>query len=115
MNHLTRNLAPVSDPAWERIEAEAVRTLNHFQTARQLVDVVGPSGWTTDSAPRGHVEEVTDLDDASRAYPIITGEYSDFPGWQRRPIEVGRAVAKPIPDFVKLDTSIIDEELERLG
>jgi methionyl-tRNA synthetase len=66
-------------------------------------------------APMPVVEEVTDLDDPSRSYPIITGEYSDFPGWQRRPIEVGRAVTKPTPVFVKLDTSIIDEELERLG
>ena len=57
----------------------------------------------------------TDLDDPSRAYPIITGECSGFPAWQRRPIEVGRAVAKPTPVFVKLDPAIVDEELERLG
>ncbi|HWU21624.1 MAG TPA: class I tRNA ligase family protein, partial [Nocardioides sp.] len=66
-------------------------------------------------APMPVVAEVTDLDAPSRSYPIITGEYSDFPGWQRRAIEVGRPVAKPTPVFVKLDTSIIDEELERLG
>jgi uncharacterized linocin/CFP29 family protein len=67
VDHLTRNLAPVSDPAWERIEAEASRTLSHFQTARQLVDVGGPSGWTADAAPRGHVEEVTDAPVGIRA------------------------------------------------
>ncbi|HTL85166.1 MAG TPA: family 1 encapsulin nanocompartment shell protein [Acidimicrobiia bacterium] len=67
MDHLSRDLAPVSAPAWELIDFEATRTLRHFQTARQLVDVTGPSGWTTDSSPRGHVEEVTDAPVGIRA------------------------------------------------
>ncbi len=66
-------------------------------------------------APMPRIEEVADLDDASRCYPIITGDYTGFPSWQRHAIEVGRAVAKPTPVFVKLDTTIIDEELERLN
>ncbi|GAA4809033.1 methionine--tRNA ligase [Nocardioides caeni] len=65
-------------------------------------------------APMPHVEEAADLDDATRGYPIITGDYAGFPEWRRHPIEVGRAVAKPTPVFVKLDPSVIEEELARL-
>ncbi|GAA3647677.1 methionine--tRNA ligase [Nocardioides ginsengisoli] len=71
-------------------------------------------GGVGDVAPMPRIEEATDLDDPSRAYPIITGDYAGFPTWGRHPIEVGRAVAKPSPVFVKLDTAIIDEELDRL-
>jgi len=67
MNHLERELAPVSESAWSSIEDEATRTLKHFLTARRLVDFEGPLGWDTDAAPRGHVEEVTDAPVGIRA------------------------------------------------
>ncbi|MEV5001056.1 methionine--tRNA ligase [Nocardioides sp. LML1-1-1.1] len=65
-------------------------------------------------APMPRIEEVTDLDDASRSYPIITGDYAGFPSWQRHPVAVGTPVAKPTPVFTKLDTAIVEEELARL-
>ena len=34
MNNLHRELAPVSDAAWEQIEEEATRTLKRFLAAR---------------------------------------------------------------------------------
>jgi transposase len=37
MDHLRRALAPVSDTAWERLDAEAARTLRHFLAARAIV------------------------------------------------------------------------------
>lgn len=60
MNHLTRELAPVSDDAWREIESEATRTLKHFMTARRLVDFVGPSGWDNDAVGRGTIEELSE-------------------------------------------------------
>jgi uncharacterized linocin/CFP29 family protein len=39
MDHLHRELAPISDPAWEAIEAEAARTIRHSLTVRALVGV----------------------------------------------------------------------------
>ncbi|KRA38086.1 MULTISPECIES: methionine--tRNA ligase [unclassified Nocardioides] len=66
-------------------------------------------------APMPRIEEVADLDIEGRSYPIITGDYTGFPNWQRHLIEVGRAVAKPTPVFTKLDPVIVDEELARLG
>jgi len=60
MNHLTRELAPVSDEAWSQIEAEAKRTLVHFLTGRRVVDVDGPHGWRMEAVPRGRAEELTE-------------------------------------------------------
>ncbi len=44
MNHLYRELAPISDAAWQEIEKEATRTLKTTLAARKLVDFVGPQG-----------------------------------------------------------------------
>jgi uncharacterized linocin/CFP29 family protein len=45
MDHLRRELAPISDSAWRQIDAEATRALTTFLAARRLVDVTGPLGW----------------------------------------------------------------------
>ena len=45
MDHLRRELAPISDSAWRQIDAEATRALTTFLAARKLVDVTGPLGW----------------------------------------------------------------------
>jgi uncharacterized linocin/CFP29 family protein len=59
MNHLRRDLAPISDEAWAEIDEEAARTLKHFLTARRVVDFAGPHGWAKDAVGRGRAEEVT--------------------------------------------------------
>ena len=46
-------------------------------------------------------------------YPIITGDYTGVPTWERHPVTAGTPVAKPTPVFVKLDEAIVDEELAR--
>lgn len=101
--------------------AQAVNDLNHMispflpHSANAVDRVMGGSGQV---APMPHIEEVVDLDvkaedGSDRAYPIITGDYAGFPSWGRHNVAVGTPVAKPKPVFVKLDESIIDEELER--
>jgi uncharacterized linocin/CFP29 family protein len=45
VNHLTRDLAPISERAWGEIDTEAGRALRSFLAARKLVDVTGPLGW----------------------------------------------------------------------
>lgn len=45
MNHLFRELAPITDSAWEQIEDEASRSLRHFLAGRKLIDMTGPHGW----------------------------------------------------------------------
>lgn len=44
MNHLLRELAPVTEAGWEAIDAEASRALRNFLAARKLVDFSGPRG-----------------------------------------------------------------------
>ncbi|EAP97197.1 methionyl-tRNA synthetase [Janibacter sp. HTCC2649] len=66
--------------------------------------------------PMPVIEDVHGLDegDKDRSYPIITGDYSATPRWESRPVAVGAPIAKPTGVFVKLDESVVDEELERL-
>lgn len=65
-------------------------------------------------APLPELRDVKDLD-TGKPYPIITGDYSNVRAWASAEIPVGRPIAKPKPVFVKLDPSVVDEELERLG
>ena len=77
--------------------------------------VLGGSGQL---APMPVIEEVRDLDlgaENESTYPVITGDYSTTPAWERRPIVVGTPVEKPVPVFTKLDLSVVDEELARLA
>ncbi|WP_446666940.1 methionine--tRNA ligase [Flexivirga sp. B27] len=60
-------------------------------------------GATGEFMPMPRLEQVRDLDDDSRSYPIITGDYSQTPRWESRPVQVGAPVAKPTPIFAKLD------------
>ena len=53
MDHLHRELAPVSDAAWREIDAEARRTLRRTLAARKLVDFSGPLGWDASAVGRG--------------------------------------------------------------
>ncbi|MGK2875605.1 MAG: methionine--tRNA ligase [Nocardioides sp.] len=81
-------------------------------SANKVDAILGGSGQI---APLPVIEEVEDLDLEGRSYPVITGDYAGVPTWQRHPVVVGATVAKPEPIFVKLDPSIIEEELARLG
>jgi methionyl-tRNA synthetase len=69
--------------------------------------------------PMPVIEQVEELDPDHGAgltwYPVITGEYSTTPAWESRPVTVGAPVGKPTPVFTKLDPSVVDDELARLG
>jgi uncharacterized linocin/CFP29 family protein len=58
VNHLLRELAPVSAEAWAAIDEEASRTLRHFLAARKVVDFSGPHGWTHSAETLGRVESL---------------------------------------------------------
>ncbi|MCF2706757.1 methionine--tRNA ligase [Arcanobacterium haemolyticum] len=73
--------------------------------------VLGGAG---DIAPMPRLEEAEDLDGGD-PYPIITGDYTNVRPWEPRDVVAGTPIAKPKPVFVKLDESVIAEELERLG
>ncbi|MGN6576876.1 MAG: methionine--tRNA ligase [Nocardioides sp.] len=99
------------------VTAQAVADLNlvlapFLPHAANAVDKV--FGGAGDIAPMPVIEEVEDLD-GGPPYPILTGDYSATPRWERRPIVAGTPVDKPTPVFTKLDPSVVDEELARLG
>ena len=73
--------------------------------------VLGGSG---DVQPMPELHEVDDLDGGA-GYPILTGDYSGAARWERLPITVGTAIAKPTPVFTKLDPAVVEEELARLA
>ncbi len=98
--------------------AQAVSDLNTMlapflpHSANQVHTTFGGSG---EFVPMPRVEQVHDLDDPERSYPVITGDYSVTPRWERRAVEPGVAIAKPVPIFTKLDPSVVDEERARMA
>ena len=104
--------------------AQAVVDLNLMlspflpHAANDIDRVMGGSG---EIAPMPHIEEVEELDpqvlpadfEGRDGYPIITGDYTNVPTWERHPITPGTPIAKPTPVFVKLDEAIVEEELAR--
>jgi uncharacterized linocin/CFP29 family protein len=58
MNHLMRELAPVSDHSWSQIDQEAKRSLKHVLAARRLIEFTGPLGWEFSSADTGRTEDL---------------------------------------------------------
>jgi methionyl-tRNA synthetase len=80
-------------------------------SANAVDRVLGGSGAV---APMPEIREVEDLD-GGPGYPILTGDYSSAPTWARTPVVVGTPIAKPTPVFAKLDPSVVEDELSRLG
>jgi len=58
VNHLLRELAPVSEAGWSAIEDEATRSLSHFLAARKLVDFDGPHGWDAAAVNTGRARTI---------------------------------------------------------
>jgi methionyl-tRNA synthetase len=71
-------------------------------------------GGTGVHAPMPEIREVDDLD-GGPGYPVLTGDYQVGARWEPAPLPAGRQLAAPKPVFRKLDPSIVDEELARLG
>jgi uncharacterized linocin/CFP29 family protein len=68
MNHLLRELAPISTAGWQEIEKEATRTLKTTLAARRLVDFVGPQGWNASAVGLGRSDTIASpTDHAVRA------------------------------------------------
>jgi len=85
--------------------AQAVIDLNTMlspflpHSANAIHRVLGGEG---DLVPMPRLDEADDLD-GGPSYPIITGDYSATPRWERRPLVVGTEVGKPAPVFRKFD------------
>jgi methionyl-tRNA synthetase len=83
-------------------------------SAQVVHEVFGGVGTVS---PLPSIEEVTDLDDPTRTYPVITGDYrlgETVAVWESVPLTPGTPVGKPTPVFTKLDDAIVEAELDRL-
>ncbi len=97
--------------------AQAVSDLNTLMApflphaANRVHTVLGGEG---ELLPMPRVDQVRDLDDPARGYPVITGDYSATPRWESRPVVAGTPIAAPKPVFVKLDPSVVQDEVDRM-
>ena len=82
------------------------------QQVHEMLRGQGPGGAGTWS-DMPHVEEVDE--EGGSPYPVITGHYDGAARWASQPLRTGTPLAVPKPLFTKLDTSVVDEELARLG
>ena len=80
------------------------------RSSQQVHEMLGGVGTWSDMP---HVEEVDE--EGGPPYPVITGHYDGAARWAPRPLRAGTPLAVPKPLFTKLDTSVVDEELARLG
>ncbi len=58
MNHLLRDLAPISDGGWDVIDQEATSRLPTYLAARKLVDFAGPYGWSHSATNLGRISTI---------------------------------------------------------
>jgi uncharacterized linocin/CFP29 family protein len=58
MNNLHRELAPISDEAWEQIEEETTRTLKRYLAGRRVVDVPAAGGVGLPAVGTGHLVKI---------------------------------------------------------
>ncbi|WP_019135088.1 methionine--tRNA ligase [Cellulomonas massiliensis] len=83
-------------------------------SAQRVHELLGGTGTI---APQPRIDEVTDLDDESRRYPVITGDYrlgETVAPWAPRAVVPGTPVGPPSPVFTKLDDSVVEEEIARV-
>lgn len=68
MNNLYRDLAPVTEAAWEEIELEATRTFKRHIAGRRVVDVSEPGGPVAAAVSTGRLTNVASPTDGVEAH-----------------------------------------------
>jgi methionyl-tRNA synthetase len=81
------------------------------RSSQQVYEMLHDNAGTWSDMPR--VEEVDE--EGGAPYPVITGHYDGAARWESQPLRPGTPLATPVPLFTKLDTSVVDSELARLG
>jgi methionyl-tRNA synthetase len=80
------------------------------RSSQRVHEMLGGVGTWSDMP---HIEEVDE--EGGPPYPVITGHYDGAARWASQPLRAGTPLAAPVPLFTKLDTSVVDSELARLG
>lgn len=105
MNHLFRDLAPITDAAWAEIDSEARQQLSHFMAARRLVDFDGPHGWARSALSLGRAEERDD----SPFENVTVAQRQVLPL-----VELRRPVTLPRIELEQVDRGANDVDLDAL-
>ncbi|HXH59142.1 family 1 encapsulin nanocompartment shell protein [Iamia sp.] len=106
MNHLLRDLAPVSEAAWAEIDSDATRHLTHFLAARKLVDFVGPCGWDRSAVSLGRASTLPD----SPLAGIVAAQRQVLPL-----LELGRQLTLVRSELEAVDRGAADADLDPLA
>lgn len=107
MNHLLRDLAPLSDTAWAAIDAEATERLKPHLAARRIADFGGPHGWQHDASSSGRVATLSGLPSELAGEPPTTRQRQVLPLVEVRiPFTVGRA------EIADAERGAVDLELD---
>jgi uncharacterized linocin/CFP29 family protein len=61
VNHLYREIAPMSDRAWDEVDDAARRAIQNFIAGRRLFPLVGPHGYGVEAVPTGEVGPAGDV------------------------------------------------------
>jgi methionyl-tRNA synthetase len=95
-----------------QVVADAKTLLTPFlpRSSQAVHEMLGGTGEWSGGPRLDTVDE-----EGGPSYPVITGDYDAAFRWESHPIAAGTPLAVPTPLFTKLDTSVIDEEIARLG
>jgi len=105
MNHLLRELAPISDSGWALLDQEARERLAPALGARRLIDFSGPHGWTHSATNLG------------RSEPLCSAPADGVSGRRRRVlplVELRAEFALAREELRDADRGAEDVELEAL-
>ena len=98
MNHLHRELAPISDAAWDLIDDEAKSRLPTYLAARKLVDFAGPHGWNYSSTSLGRIKEIAGPSEGVAAPSARSSPSSScVPSSRSRALSSTTSTAAPAP------------------
>lgn len=99
MNNLHKELAPISDQAWEEIENELLRTFKRNLAGRRIVDLNGPHGAKLSSIGTGHLKTIKSPDSG-----LFVRQHDVIPLLQLRvPFELNRDQIDAV-EFGSLDS-----------
>jgi uncharacterized linocin/CFP29 family protein len=99
MNHLLRELAPLTDAAWQAVDDEARARLTALLAARRLVDFSGPHGWQVSSIDLGRTVDIDDPDMGLSARQRVVQTFVEvrapFSVSRRELDDIARGATKP--------------------
>ncbi|WP_347348639.1 family 1 encapsulin nanocompartment shell protein [Nigerium sp.] len=111
-NNLHRNLAPITDAAWNEIEEETRRTFTRWIAGRRVVDVEGPEGVGLAAVGTGHLRELDSPEPGVEARQRVAQLVVEL----RVPFRVSRAAVDDVERGSKdSDWQPVKDAVERLA